>query len=122
MQTKCFLWAGRVDVQSSNFVLVVAHLIIQLASRSHVCMILTLKALPLHIDSIVENITIEETLEAIQEPEGEPQFQEEPEADQDANLNLTNSATNQGKPRCISTIIIASLLYHYLCIISVHVL
>ena len=34
-------------------------------------MIVTHKALPLHIGSIVERIAIEETLEAIQEPEGD---------------------------------------------------
>ena len=65
------------------------------------------------------------TLEA-EDPEAE--YQEQPEeeyqvadpvADQDP--ALTNFNTQQGKPRCISTIIIASLLYHYLCIISVHV-
>ncbi len=77
------------------------------------------EALHLHIGSIIENVAIEETPEAAQEPEGEQQFQEEIDAAQDSNLNPTNSATNQGKPQCISTIIITSLLYHYLCIISV---
>jgi len=79
-------------------------------------MILTLKALPLHIDSIVENIAIEETPEAAQEPEGEQQFQEEPGIDQDTNLNSISSATNQGKPRCISPIIPSSLSHVYICI------
>ena len=78
-------------------------------------------ALHLHIGSIIENVGNEETLEGTQEPEGEPWFQEETEADQDTNSNLIDSATNQGKPWCISTIIIASLLHHYLCIIFVHV-
>ncbi len=40
-------------------------------------MIVNLEAFHLHIDSIVENIAIEETPEATQEPEGEQQFQEE---------------------------------------------
>ena len=57
-------------------------------------MIVTNKAFHLHIDSIVENIAIEETSEAAQETEGEQQFQEEPDTAQDANLNLINSATD----------------------------
>src|SRR6266508_3416010 len=64
-------------------------------------MIVIHEALHLHIGSIIENIAIEEMSEAAQEPEGEPQFQEEPDAAQDANLNSINSATDQGKLRCI---------------------
>ena len=85
------------------------------------CIFVIHKALHLHIGSIIENVAIEETLEAAQEPEGEQQFQEEIGIAQDTNLNPSNYATDQGKPRCISTIIITSLLYHYLCSISVHV-
>ena len=77
------------------------------------------EALHLHIGSIIEYVAIEETPEAAQEPEGEPQFQEEPEAGQDANLNSINSATDQGKPQCIPPIITESLSHVYL-YISVH--
>ena len=84
------------------------------------CTIVNHKALHLHIGSIVENITIEEMSEAAQEPEGEQQFQEENNAAQDTNLNLTNSAIDQGKPQCISTIIIGSLLHSYLCVIYLY--
>jgi len=73
------------------------------------CIFATHKEFHLHINSVVENIASEEALEATMELEGEPQFQEEPEADQYANLNPNNSTTNQGKPRCISPIIIVSL-------------
>ncbi len=52
------------------------------------------------------------------EPEEEYEVAD-PVADQDP--TLTNFDTQQGKPRCISPIIIASLLHHYLCIISVYV-
>ena len=61
-----------------------------------------------------------------EDPEAE--YQEQPEeeyqvadpvADQDP--ALANFDTQQGKPRCISIIIIMSLLHYYLCIISVHV-
>ena len=84
-------------------------------------MIVIHEALHLHIGSLIENVAIKEMPEAAQEPEGETQFQEGPEAAQDANLNPNNYTTDQGKPRCISPIIIVSLLHHYLCIISVYV-
>ena len=51
-----------------------AWLILRLVYRSRVCMFVAHKALHLHIGSIIENVAIEETPEAAQEPEGEPQF------------------------------------------------
>ena len=82
-------------------------------------MFVTHKAFQLLIDSIVENIMIEETSEAAQELVSEPQFQEEPDTDQDANLNSINSTTDQGKPRCIPPIVTMSLSHVYL-YISMH--
>ena len=84
-------------------------------------MFVTHEAFHLHINSVVEHIAIEETLEAAQEPKGEPQFQEETDAAQDANLNLNNSTTNQGKSRCIPLRYSSEsyyLLYTYICALS----
>ena len=61
-----------------------------------------------------------EAVIAAQDPAEEQHHLAEEEGDQDANLNSINSTADQGKPRCISPIIIASLLHNYLCIISVH--
>ena len=46
--------------------------VVQVASRSRVCIFVAHKALHLHIGSIIENVAIEETPEAAQEPQGEP--------------------------------------------------
>ena len=90
-------------------------------NASVVCAVIHTSA-SFHVENAVKDLQM---LEA-EDPEAE--YQEQPEeeyevvdpvADQDP--TLTNFETQQGKPRCISTIIIASLLYHYLCIISVHV-
>ena len=55
----------------------------------------------------------EEAIVATQDPVEEQQHLAEEEGDQDSNMNSINYATDQGKPRCISPIIIASLLHHY---------
>ena len=62
----------------------------------------------------------EEAIVATQDPVEEQQHLAEEEGDQDSNMNSINYATDQGKPQCISPIVITSLLHSYLYIMLVH--